>query len=53
MLYLTLAAVVARYDMELFETGFEDVDLERDWTIPQPKVGSEGVRAVVVGKVGN
>ena len=51
MLYLTIATVIARYDMELFETSFEDVDLQRDWTIPQPKVGSEGVRAVVVGKV--
>ena len=51
MLYLPIAAVMARYDMELFETGFEDVDLERDWTIPQPKVGSEGVRALVLRQV--
>ena len=47
MLYLTIATVTARYDMELFKTSFEDVNLERDWTIPQPKVGSEGVRTLV------
>ncbi len=51
MLYYTIATVAARYDMELFKTTFEDVNLERDWTIPQPRMGSEGVRALVIRKV--
>lgn len=51
MLYFAIVTVTTRYDMELFQTGFEDVDLERDWTIPQPRVGSEGVRALVLRKL--
>lgn len=51
MLYFSIATVVARFDMELFKTSFEDVNLERDWTIPQPRVGSEGVQALVLRKV--
>jgi len=50
-LYITLATVVSRFDMELYQTSFEDVDLKHDWFIPQPKAGSLGVRAMVVGKV--
>lgn len=48
MLFFTIATVTARYDMQLFKTCFEDVNLERDWTIPQPRLGSEGVRALVL-----
>ncbi len=50
MLYFNIAAVVRRYDLELFETSFADVNLERDWTIPQPRIGSKGVRAMVLRK---
>ncbi|MCJ1368214.1 hypothetical protein MMC16_007355 [Acarospora aff. strigata] len=48
-LYLTLAAVVGRFEMRLFETDESDVRLERDWFIPQPRVGTRGVRVEVVG----
>ena len=51
MLFFAIATVTARYDMEPFETYFEDVNLERDWTIPQPRLGSDGVRAIVLRKV--
>ena len=51
MLYLGTAAVASRYNMELFETDIRDVSLERDWTIPQPRVGSQGVRATVLSQV--
>ncbi len=51
MLYFTISAVARRFDLELFETGFEDVNLERDWTIPQPRIGSKGVQAMVLRRV--
>ena len=46
-LYLTLAILVPRFDFVPFDTGVEDVDLERDFTIPTPRLGSLGVRATV------
>lgn len=46
-LYLTLAHVLTRFDMQLFETGARDVDLERDWFIPQPAADSAGIRVIV------
>ena len=50
-MYLILAALFRRFNMELFETDITDVDLERDWFIPQPKWNSRGVRAKVVSHV--
>lgn len=38
MLYLSIAGVAGCYDMEPFQTSSEDVDLERDWVIPQPRI---------------
>jgi len=39
MLYLTVAAVATKFDFELFETDDRDVDIERDWSIPQARPG--------------
>lgn len=47
MLYLNIAAVVSRYDMELFVTGRDDVTFQRDWTIPMQRIGSVGIRATI------
>jgi cytochrome P450 len=51
MVYMMVAAVAAKFDMVPFETDDRDVDLERDWSIPQPRPDSKGVRATVVRKV--
>ena len=48
IMYFGIASVADGFDMELYETTFEDVNLERDWTIPQPRIGSQGVRAVIL-----
>ena len=48
---LMLAAVVERFELELLETGLADVDLERDWFIPQPMIDTVGVRVAVTGQV--
>ena len=46
-LYLTLATIFRRYEMELFETVFErDVQLKHDFFLPQPSEESMGVRVV-------
>jgi len=46
-LYLTLATVFRRYDMELFETTRErDVDLKHDMFLPQPSYESQGMRVI-------
>ncbi|KAG4425028.1 hypothetical protein IFR04_001798 [Cadophora malorum] len=53
-LYLCLNALFGRYGgdedegprMRLFETGREDVELERDLFIPGVKAGSKGVRVI-------
>lgn len=50
-MYLILAALFRRFDMELYKTDITDVDLERDWFIPQPKWNSRGVRAKVVSHI--
>jgi cytochrome P450 len=39
MLFLTVAAVATKFDFELFETDNRDVDIERDWSIPQGRPG--------------
>ena len=46
-LYLTLAAIMCQFDMQLFETEFSDVNLECDWFVPQPKPDTKGVRVLV------
>ncbi|RWA06192.1 hypothetical protein EKO27_g8918 [Xylaria grammica] len=46
-LYVGLATIFRRHDLELFETTREDVDFIVDLARPMPKRGSKGVRVVV------
>lgn len=48
-IHLTLAAIFSgkRFDLELYGTTREDVDVEHDFFNPQPKKGAVGVRVVV------
>jgi cytochrome P450 len=48
MLYLTVAGIASKFDFVPFETDDRDVDTERDWSIPQPRPDSKGIRATVV-----
>lgn len=48
-IHLTLAAIFSgkRFDLELYQTTREDVDVEHDFFNPQPKRGAVGVRVFV------
>lgn len=46
-LYLTLAAIVRRFHLELFETDFSDIEAVFDAVMPLPKADTEGVRVLV------
>ncbi|KUJ20796.1 cytochrome P450 [Mollisia scopiformis] len=46
-MYLTLATLVRRFDMELFETAVEDVTMVHDFFVAVPKLDSKGVRIKV------
>ena len=46
-LYLGLAAIVRRFDLELYETGIEDVHPVIEGFVPFPKRGSKGIRVLV------
>lgn len=46
-IYLTLAAVFRRFDMELFRTTREDIDVAHDFFNPLPRKGSKGLRVIV------
>lgn len=48
-IHLTLAAIFSgkRFDLELYHTTREDVDVEHDFFNPQPKKGAVGVRVFV------
>lgn len=48
-IHLTLAAILSgkRFDLELYQTTREDVDVEHDFFNPQPKKGAVGVRVFV------
>lgn len=48
-IHLTLAAIFSgkRFDLELYGTTREDVDVEHDFFNPQPKKGAVGVRVFV------
>ncbi len=48
-MYITLATVVRRFDMELFETGIEDVTMAHDFFVAIPRLDSKGIRIKVVG----
>lgn len=55
-IHLTLAAIFSgkRFELELYQTTREDVDVEHDFFNPQPKRGAVGVRVFVNqrGKMG-
>ena len=46
-LYLTLATLFRRYDMQLFKTRREDVEPARDFFVPAPEPGGNGLRIMV------
>ena len=46
-LYIALATVFRRVDFELFETGKEAVEMAREFFVPQPRLDTKGVRAIV------
>jgi hypothetical protein len=51
-LYLTLATVLRRFEMENFETTLDDAILERDYYVGGPRrLDSQGIRAIVTGCV--
>lgn len=47
-LYLTLAAVFRRFEMELYETDRSDVAIVHDFMLPSPKLDSKGIRVNVL-----
>lgn len=50
-LYIVLATVFRRVDMELYNTGRDAVAMEHDYFIPFPKKGTKGVRVLIGGKL--
>jgi hypothetical protein len=49
-MYLALAMVMSRVDLELFETDESEVKVHRDYLVLGSKPGSKGIRARVIGK---
>ena len=49
-LYIGLATLFRRVELELFETGPEAVVMAREIFVPLPKEGSKGVRVRVVDR---
>ncbi len=48
-LYIGLASLFRRFErMKIFETGRGDIDCTRDRFVPRPKIGSLGVRVLVL-----
>lgn len=52
-LYMTLASMIRRFDMELYETGPEDIRIHREMGIGQPKKGDFCVRAKITKVITN
>jgi cytochrome P450 len=50
-IYITLAHTVMTFDMELLETDMSDVQMTRDWYVPQLRLDTAGVRFRLVGKL--
>lgn len=46
-MYVTIATLFRRFDMELFETTREDIEPAHEFHIPQVKQESKGVRVMV------
>lgn len=47
-LYVALAHLFRRFELELYETDASDVELAHDFFLPSPKLDSKGVRVKVV-----
>jgi cytochrome P450 len=45
-MFLALATVIHRFDIELYETMKEDVEMKHDFFSPLPKLNSKGVRVI-------
>ena len=50
-LYLVLAALFRRFELELYDTTLDDVKMVRDKFVGNARAGSKGVRIVVKGEV--
>jgi cytochrome P450 len=50
-LYIMLANLVRRVEMELYETEYDDVGFVQDMFVPRPKPGSKGLRVIIKGKL--
>lgn len=48
-LFVGLANIFRRFELELFETERDAVDLYMDRFVPRPKPGTQGVRVRVTG----
>lgn len=49
-MYITIATIVSRFDLELFETYRErDVDYIRDCFLGESDLASPGIRVKVIG----
>lgn len=48
-MFLTIAAIFRKFDVDLFETTIDDIAIERDFFVAAPKLNSKGVRAIVKG----
>jgi len=46
-LYVVLANVMRRCELELFETEYKDVGFLRDMFVPLPAQGTKGLRVLV------
>ncbi len=46
-LFLTLAATIRRFNMELFETDAKDVEFRHDFVVLHPQLDTKGVRVTV------
>lgn len=51
MVFQSIATMFSKFDMVPFETDDRDIALERDWVIPQGKLDSKGVRAMITRKL--
>ncbi|MCJ1394259.1 hypothetical protein MMC18_007137 [Xylographa bjoerkii] len=49
-LFPTLGTILRRYDMELFETGPEEVEFKHDYHVPLPDLRFKGIRVKVSGR---
>ncbi|KAF2119463.1 putative P450 monooxygenase [Lophiotrema nucula] len=46
-LYMTIAALIQRFEFEVWETTQGDMDIVVDYFVPMPKRGSKGLRVLV------